>query len=107
MCGGGQIGGGGGGGGGVWGGGVGGGGGGGGWLGGGGGGGEGEGEGCASVWVVLAPEAAVVEFDDGAADGQAHAQAVALGGEEGAEDFFDGVGGQAGAAVADRRADLA
>src|SRR5258705_10028283 len=41
-------------------------------------GGDGEGEGGAGAGVVFGPEAAAVGFDDGAADGKAHAKAVLL-----------------------------
>ena len=46
-------------------------------------------------------------LDDGAADGEPHAEAVGLGGEEGVEDFFFLIGGDADAAVEDADEELA
>src|SRR5260370_585970 len=57
---------------------------------------------CATRMVVGSPQAAVVRFNDGAADPQSHARAVRLGGKEGSKDLVRLLRWQPHAGITDR-----
>src|SRR4029077_17568375 len=61
---------------------------------------------CAGMFrIVLRPQPAAMRFDDGAADGEAHAQPVAFGGVKGLKNLVEAIPRQTGATIANRNLD--